>query len=409
MYNIAHGRITVSTFFDTRRLLEGKFYPVKIRVRYNRDRRDFPTGKKLTCEEWDNLSKSTGNIQLKKAIQDSFKIIDDIVADLYKDDIFSFDALNRRLQKGTSDTLNTAFIAKMDALKKDDAIGNMLNYQSAARSVESFAGDKIYFSDITFEWLTRYQKHLLSEGKSFTTCSMYIRCIRAIMNDAIQAGTVKVNQYPFGKGKNKFTIPKGEGRKLALTLQQIKSVLLFDDGRETTNRYRDLFIFSYLCNGINFGDMLQLKFRNIVGDEICFYRQKTIRTSNVKKEIQSIITPEMKSIIERWGNPDRMPDNFIFPYLTGNENPYKKKMIIHDVIRRTNKRLKIIGKAIGIEGLSTYSARHSFATVLKRSGANLAYISESLGHADLKTTQSYLDSFEMEERRKNAALLTKFD
>jgi len=58
--------------------------------------------------------------------------------------------------------------------------------------------------------------------------------------------------------------------------------------------------------------------------------------------------------------------------------------------------------------LSTYSARHSFATVLKRSGANIAYISESLGHADQKTTENYLASFEKDERIKNAALLTKY-
>jgi len=79
-----------------------------------------------------------------------------------------------------------------------------------------------------------------------------------------------------------------------------------------------------------------------------------------------------------------------------------------ELIRRTNKRLKEIGKSLNIYHLSTYSARHSFATVLKRSGANIAYISESLGHADQKTTENYLASFEQEERIKNAALLTKF-
>ena len=74
-----------------------------------------------------------------------------------------------------------------------------------------------------------------------------------------------------------------------------------------------------------------------------------------------------------------------------------------------NKKLKEIGKAVGIEGLTTYTARLSYATVLKRSGANIAFISESLGHSDLKTTENYLASFEKEERRKNAALLTKFE
>lgn len=67
-----------------------------------------------------------------------------------------------------------------------------------------------------------------------------------------------------------------------------------------------------------------------------------------------------------------------------------------------------IGKELKIGNISTYTARHSFATVLKRSGANIAYISESLGHNNLQTTEHYLASFEKEERQKNAALLTKF-
>ena len=70
--------------------------------------------------------------------------------------------------------------------------------------------------------------------------------------------------------------------------------------------------------------------------------------------------------------------------------------------------MKRIGEAIGVGKITTYDARHSFATVLKRAGANIAYISESLGHQDLKTTENYLASFEREEREKNAALLTNF-
>ena len=64
-----------------------------------------------------------------------------------------------------------------------------------------------------------------------------------------------------------------------------------------------------------------------------------------------------------------------------------------------------VAEALGINHISTYTARHSFATVLKRAGANIAYISESLGHKDLKTTENYLASFEKEERQKNAELL----
>jgi len=87
------------------------------------------------------------------------------------------------------------------------------------RSVEKFAGRKIYLDDITVVWLKRYEKHLLDNGKSYVTVSMYVRCIQAIINEARKAGVIKENHYPFGKGK--YEIPTGEGRKLALTIQQI--------------------------------------------------------------------------------------------------------------------------------------------------------------------------------------------
>jgi site-specific recombinase XerD len=116
----------------------------------------------------------------------------------------------------------------------------------------------------------------------------------------------------------------------------------------------------------------------------------------------------MQAIMDRWGNPDKRPDAHIFGFLAGNETPLQIKKRTRDVISNCNRHLRKIGKAINIEGLSTYTARHSYATVLKRSGANIAYISESLGHNDLKTTENYLASFEKEERIKNASFLTNF-
>lgn len=86
----------------------------------------------------------------------------------------------------------------------------------------------------------------------------------------------------------------------------------------------------------------------------------------------------------------------------------RRKMKTLYITRAINKRMKEVGEQLGIGNISTYTARHSFATVLKRAGTNIAYISESLGHQDLKTTENYLASFEREERQKNAELLTKF-
>jgi integrase len=154
--------------------------------------------------------------------------------------------------------------------------------------------------------------------------------------------------------------------------------------------------------------MLKLKFKDIAGGEIHFYRQKTIRTTKDQKEISATILPEMKAIIKKWGNQDKKPDNFIFPFLSKEMDAVTEKKTIQNVIRLCNKKMAEISTELNYETISTYTARHSYATVLKRSGANIAFISESLGHSDLRTTENYLSSFEQEARAKNAAFLTKF-
>lgn len=165
------------------------------------------------------------------------------------------------------------------------------------------------------------------------------RNIRAIMNDAKKNGVIKESQYPFGKGK--YEIKTGESRKKALTLEQIGKISRFDDGLEGTEKYRDLWMFIYFCNGINVADLLKLKFSNIEDGEICFIRQKTERTSKTPKIIRAALIPEMKEIINRWGNPYH-PDNYIFPYLKGNETALERKKITQDVTKRINKRILLV-------------------------------------------------------------------
>ena len=409
MHNYSNNGITVASFIDNRRATISGSYPVKIRVTYKRERKYYSTGKELTLDEWDKLSqsKSKKQIEVRTDIQNSFEKVKEIVQELELEGGFSFDILNIRLSKGDISSLNTLIGNKIETLIVNEQIGNSSFYKSTLTSIEQFAGQKIMEASVTPDWLKRYEKHMLKLGRSYTTIGMYCRAIRAMMNEAKQNGVIKENQYPFGKGK--YEIPTSESRKMALTLQQIKQVISYTDGYEGTERYRDLWFFSYLCNGINFGDMLRLKYSNIENGEIVFRRIKTIRTSKVKKELCALITPEMEQIIERWGNKPQLADKYIFPYLDGNEDPMQEDNVVKEVIRRCNKKLKVISSALGLPHISTYTARHSYATVLKRSGANIAYISESLGHNDLKTTENYLASFEREEREKNAKLLTNFD
>ena len=408
MFTYSKDGITIASILDTRRRNNSGMFPVKIRVTYRRERKYYSTGKELLVEDWERLP-ATRNLalrEMRESIENSFSLVRSNVEALAESGGFSFDALNMRLGKATGTSVNTTLRAKIELLNKEERIGTSLYYNDVLKSVIAFAGNSITFDMVSIDWLKRYEKFLLDKGCKRSTIGMYMRGIRTIMNEARKAGVIKETQYPFGK--DKYEIQLGEGRKKALTTQQISQIVHYFDGNQTTERYRDLWFFMYLCNGINVADLVKLKYCNIQDGEICFVRQKTERTAKNVKEIRALITPEMEAIIKKWGNKPSA-DNFIFPYLVGIEDAHKRKIVTKDLTRRINKRMKVIGKALGIGDVTTYVARHSYATVLKRGGVNVAYISESLGHSSLNTTESYLASFEKEERQKNASLLTKFN
>lgn len=407
MYQYAKDGITVAVIHDARWKKASGKYPVKVRVTQNRTQVYYPTGKDLSEAEWAGLAttKSHGMIAIRKDIESSYQIVRKAVEDLAQNGDFTLEALNVRLKGAASESINTAFRAKIDRLDKAGQVGNMMVHDTTLKGIERFGGTNIRFGAVTVSWVSRYADFLRAEGKAQTTISIHLRTLRAILNEAKRCGMIKEAQYPFGRGR--YEIQAGEGRKMALTLEQIGQIARYKDGSDATAKYRDYWLFLYLCNGINVADFVKLRYRDIVNGEICFVRQKTERTTRTRKSIRVVITERMQAIIDRWGTP-RNPDSFIFPILDGEETPLQQKQKTQYLTRAINKRMAEVGRQLGIDHISTYTARHSFATVLKRAGANIAYISESLGHQDLKTTENYLASFEREEREKNANLLTNF-
>ncbi|WP_297448660.1 site-specific integrase [uncultured Alistipes sp.] len=399
--------ISVAPVIDSSHPKQNGLYPIKIRVTYRRKRKYYPTSKSLTIEQWNNINsaKSHALIAVRKDIENSYNIVRSVVEDLASTGYFSLEMLNMRLRGATSHTVNTAFRAKIEALKESGQAGTMMCYDTVLKGLERFSNNHINFADVTVAWVGRYADFLRKENKAQTTISIHLRTLRAILNEAKRNGIIRESQYPFGRGR--YEIQEGEGRKMALTVEQIGMIAKYDDGNEATAKYRDYWLFLYLCNGINVADFVKLKFRDIINGEICFVRQKTERTTKTRKEICVIVSERMQDIIDRRGNSPA-PNQFIFPILNGQEDAFTLRLKTKYLTRAINKRMAEIGKKLGIGNISTYTARHSFATVLKRAGVNIAYISESLGHSDLKTTENYLASFEREEREKNAQLLTQF-
>ena len=247
---------------------------------------------------------------------------------------------------------------------------------------------------------------MLEKGKSKTTVGIYLRSLRAIFNRA----SIDKSLYPFGEGKGKYSIPTGKNIKKALTLEEIASIFHYQpEPGNTKEMARDYWIFIYLCNGLNVKDLCLLKRKNIEGDILKYERAKTKRSKNNAEKIVVSLKPEAKAIIQKWGQPSINNESYVFPHLQKGLSVEREREIIQQLTKTINKYMKLIAKELEInKEVTTYFARHSFATILKNSGASMEFISEALGHSDMKTTKSYLSSFEAETIHKTTDALTAF-
>ena len=395
--------ISMASILDKRRpCADGKF-PIRIRVNWRKQQKYYSTGKTCLPETWEKLAtaKSRPLLELKKEIQTSFSIIRDHVQQLREKDNFSMEALDRAILKISGETLNSLLQQKIDSLQRSDRFGTMLSYQTTLSNVIKFRGNRIPIEQINEHWLHDFEAFFLP-NHSIASLGIHMRNIRAILKIAIKAEVITEKQYPFGK--DKYEIKSAEGIKKALSFAQLKQLRDIELEDHDLQQARDMFLFIYYCNGINITDLINLKFKDIIDEELCFIREKTKRTTRHIRHIRIPIIPEVQVIIDRWGN-EPSPDNYIFQTIVHSTNAYEDYKRRKSYLKLFNQKIQIVGAMVGIMNITSYVARHSFATALKRKGVNIAYISECLGHTSLDTTHIYLDSFEKDERMKNARLL----
>lgn len=246
----------------------------------------------------------------------------------------------------------------------------------------------IPFADITTGWLKKYECWMKKNELSTSTTSTRLRHLRAVFNYAISEHLIKNDCYPFKAYKisklNTQTV------KRAITKDEIKKIIRHQGKTPMEILAIDLFTFSYFMAGINFIDMAYLQKYDIVDNHIRYYRKKT------KKLINIPIQSKLMEIITKYQNEN---SPYIFPILSSyHKTEVQKANRLHKVLAKVNKHLKELGKELKLPmPLTTYVARHSFATVLKRAGVATSIISESLGHSSEHITQVYLDSFDNEQ------------
>ncbi len=219
-----------------------------------------------------------------------------------------------------------------------------------------------------------------------------------IFNLAINMGLVKPESYPFKQLK--VSKLHQETAKRALTKDEILSVVNYNiTGKNFYCRLAvHLFTFSYFMGGINFVDMAYLTERNIVSNRLIYNRIKTSKLINLPMQERALL------VLKEYKDSNKP---YLFPILSASHKTEQQKLNrLHKVITKVNKALKCIGEELNIPiKLTTYVARHSYATVLKRAGVATSIICESLGHSSEKVTQIYLDNFENNQIDKAMELL----
>lgn len=404
MFKSIKNGVSVTSVLDSRTPNKEGTYPIKIKVYYQRKPKYYSVGISMSKEEFDKLpeSRSAEGRYIQGQIEKEFSRILKNVEFLVEKETFSFDRLNARLGKNIGGTLNEMFEAKIKELKENDKFGSMGSNKTTLSTIKRFKKNEVQFRDVTVEWLREYEKFCLKTMNQ-TSLAINLRNIRAIINDAKTAGMIKESDYPFGKGK--YQIKEGIGKKKALTKKQLKSIALYSDGNEFTTMYRDLWLFIYYCNGINVADLINLKFSDIQNGEISFIREKTKDRTHEAKRIYAVITPEMQAIINKWGNNPKK-DIYLFPFMQPGDDAWEHEKKKKNLTKNINDRMKRIGKELNIGEITTYVARHTYATVLRNEGVPISHISTTLGHTSVTTTEIYLADLETEDRARNARHLS---
>lgn len=369
--------------------------PLKIRICKDRKVRYINLGVSTKLEEWDfekNRPKSTcpNREMLEKLISNKICEVRNKIVELKSDNKdFSATTLVEKISHPTKAiTVGELFKQHIHCLEEEKRTGYRLSIQQTYNSLIKFNRHlDIPFSEMDCNWLKKYEVWLRKQDKSENTIGIRFRNIRMIFNLAVNMELVKPECYPF----KKFKVSKlqQETAKRALNKAEIQAIINYPtEGKDFYTKLAvDLFTFSYFMGGINFADMAYLTGKNITEGRLIYNRRKTSKLINLPLQEVAI------RVLKKYEDSSK---RYLFPILSNIHKTEQQKLNrLHKVITKVNKALKAIGEESGIPiKLTTYCARHSYATVLKRAGVATSIISESLGHSSEKITQIYLDSFE---------------
>ena len=384
---------------------------VTLRVTKNRKRKYLNVGLVATPEQWDEKQ---GRYIIDKKIMPKYRAynlklseLETRVNEIIRDFELSYidwtlnqfeDKFYNHSSKGN---VREYFDSLISTLRDTNHFGNAECYARTMHMIEMFDNkfETRVFPEIDIKYVKSFDVYLQKRGCSGNTRKFYFKALRACLNKAIQDKEASESTYPFGKGGFNISSLEEETAKRYLPndyMEALKSTALENSTLEMTRR---LFLFSYYCYGISFMDAALLSKKNIIryngGDYIVYKRHKTKDAKKVKP-IQIKLTDTIQEYLDWFKANTILVDDYLLPIVS--KEGYKGQQLYNHIrsrFSRNNKNLKNLATALDITDmkLTSYVSRHTMAMTLQDNQIPREVISQILGHSDLMTTNTYLDSF----------------
>ena len=323
-------------------------------------------------------------------IDSDVNLLNNIIRDLDNDRIrnntdFSVEDVINRFRSPERRVSVTNFMEEqIELLLACNKPGTARNYRSTLDNFLGFLnGKKLYFQEMTTQLIERYNDYLLRKGIVRNSLSFYMRILRSVYNKAVRIGLTD-QAYPF---RNVYT-GIDRTRKRAVNENVIAQLIKLDlSHSDPLALARDMFLFSFYTRGMAFVDIAYLKKSNIHDGHISYARHKTGQLLSVK------IEPCIQIIISRYNS--KVSDSpYIFPILKS-EKCHEAYKQYETALRYYNRLLRKLSIMIGLnKHLSSYVARHSWATMARNHNIPVSVISAGMGHSSERTTEIYLAMLE---------------
>ena len=383
----------------TSKTLKNGEHPIVLRVIKDRKSKFIFTGYSCPANLWDfkenkPKKKHPNRLELELFLDKKKAEAQKIILDLENENAnYTPESFKQVYKVSTKKITVFKFLDEIiENLQKQNRVGNANMYKDCKRSLMKFRNNvDLYFNDITVSFLLKYERHLAERGVTGNSISVYMRTIRSAFNKAIAEKYIKRDTYPF----EDYKISKLDTgtQKRALTKAQMQQIINLEILEwNSLKDAKNYFLFSYYCRGINFTDMAFLQWKDISNNRLTYVRAKTGKSYNME-----LLLPAMDILNLYHPFTGEKRDNYVFPILNKEKHitAIQKDNRITKVLKKVNDDLKEIANQAKVDiPLTTYVARHSFATILKRQGVSTSIISEALGHDNERTTQIYLDTFE---------------